>query len=82
MDDSCPLKGTKLTSPHLIVYGDRIRRRINHNKGYTKNYGNPTRRNKLRDLEQSLLNRPSILPFVHMYDENMIFESNLQLFSV
>ena len=79
MGDSCPLKGTKLMSPtHIllsIVYGDRICRPINHNKGYTKIYGNPTRGNKLRDLEQSLLNRPSILPFVHMY------ESNLQLFS-
>ena len=63
MGDSCQLKGTVLTSPtHMVFYGDKICG--NHNKGYTKNNGNPTCGHKLRDLEESLLNRPSILPFV------------------
>ena len=68
MGDSCQLKGTVLTSPtHLVFYGDKICRPINHNKGYTKNNGNPTCGHKFCDLEESLLNRPSILPFVKMY---------------
>ena len=40
---------------HHVLYGDKICCPINHNKGYTKNYGSPTRGNKLRDLEQSLI---------------------------
>ena len=72
MGDSCQLEGTEQMSPtHIVLYGDKICRPINHNKGYTKNYGNPTRGNKLRDLEQSLLNWPSILPFVNMYERGM-----------
>ena len=71
-----------VANAHFIVYGygDRICRPINHNKGYTKNYGNPTRGNKLCDLERSLLHRPSILPFVHMYDENMILNLTCSCF--
>ena len=72
MGDSCQLKGTVLTSPtHMVFYGDKICRPINHNQGYTKNNGNPTCGHKLRDLEESLLNRPSILPFVKMYEKGI-----------
>ena len=36
-----------------------------------KKYGNSNCVHKLRDLEQSLLNRPSILPFVNLYERGM-----------
>ena len=72
MGDSCKLKGTELTAPtNIVLYGDRICRPINHNNGYTKNYGNLTRGHNLNDLGQSLLNRPSILPFVNMYKRGL-----------
>ena len=41
MGDSCPLKGTKLTSPTHILLCMAIEYAAQyHNKGYTKNYGN------------------------------------------